>query len=141
MPRTVGEKEHGPFRLWEKLSVAGGQRPCVRGTWGAKNTDAGEGSRGQLTTHSDLPGILGACELGSRHFCCIFLFLLFFFPSSVLLSLVMWVHGSTGLPKRTWLVQGEALAPSYLTWDQPGVQVWSFLPLSFPTIKERSAFC
>ena len=55
----------------------------------AKNTDAGEGSRGQLTTHSDLPGMLAACELGSLHFCCIFLFLLFFFPSSVLLSLVM----------------------------------------------------
>ena len=52
MPRTVGEREHGPFRRWEQLSVAGDQRPCVRGTWRAKNTDAGEGSRGQLITHS-----------------------------------------------------------------------------------------
>lgn len=91
--------------------------------------------------HTLLPVTLGACELGSLHFYCIFLFLLFFFPSSVLLSLVMWVQGSTGLPKRTWLVPGEALGPTCLTWAPSGVQVWGFLPVSFPAMKERSAFC
>ena len=51
MPKTVGKRKHGPFKHWEKLSVAGGQRLCVRGGWRAENADAGEASLLHTLSH------------------------------------------------------------------------------------------